>query len=231
MVDADGTQLGIYRKSHIPDGPGTPRSTTSAPATPASASGTHATVGWVSRSAGTTVVPRERSCDGVDGCRGAAVPDRHRQRAAGPDVGLERPLAAGDAGARRRQPDATRGGEPHRPRGRPDVLDHLLRLVVHRRQPPVPRSPRRVARAKPSSSPPSTGLRWRASAAPGASSVTVARPLRSAAQPRRAQRPPRDRRARAMTWRMPGEFEPHERTVMCWPSRHYMYARCSPTRR
>ena len=26
-----------------------------------------------------------------------------------------------------------------------------------------------------------------------------------------------------MTWRMPGEFEPHERTVMCWPSRHDMY--------
>ena len=26
-----------------------------------------------------------------------------------------------------------------------------------------------------------------------------------------------------MTWRMPGEFEPHERTVMCWPARSDMY--------
>ena len=55
-------------------------------------------------------------------------------RAARSDLGLERPLAARDAGPRRRQPDAARRRQPRRPRGRRDDRDHVLRLVVHRRR-------------------------------------------------------------------------------------------------
>ena len=58
MLDADGKPLGVYRKSHIPDGPAIWRSTTSGPATPASRSGRPASAGWASASAGTSGTPR-----------------------------------------------------------------------------------------------------------------------------------------------------------------------------
>ena len=80
------------------------------------------------------VVPRVGPLHGAARRRGAPLSDRDRERAARPVVGLVGALAAGDAGARRSEPDAARGGEPCRPRDRPDLRDHVLRLVVHRRR-------------------------------------------------------------------------------------------------
>ena len=94
------------------------------------------------------VVPRVGALHGAARRRGAPVSDGDRQRAARPGVGLVGALAAGDAGACRSEPDAARGGQSGRPRGRPDVRHHLLRLVVHRRQHRRRRSPRPVATAR-----------------------------------------------------------------------------------
>ena len=79
------------------------------------------------------VVPRDGPLDGAPRCRAAVLPDGHRQRTARSGVGLGRPLAAGDAGPRRRQPHAAGGGQPGGPRGGADDRDHVLRVVVHRR--------------------------------------------------------------------------------------------------
>ena len=54
IIDADGSVLGVYRKSHIPNDVATRRSSTSRPATPAFASGTRPTRRSVWRSAGTS---------------------------------------------------------------------------------------------------------------------------------------------------------------------------------
>lgn len=58
MFDADGSPLGVYRKSHIPDGPATRRSTTSTSATPRSRRGGRASARSAWRSAGTSGFPR-----------------------------------------------------------------------------------------------------------------------------------------------------------------------------
>ena len=54
ILDADGRNLGVYRKAHIPNGPGYRRRITSVPATPASRSGTRSTPALASASAGTS---------------------------------------------------------------------------------------------------------------------------------------------------------------------------------
>jgi N-carbamoylputrescine amidase len=61
VVDADGSLLGVYRKSHIPDGPATRRSSTSAPAIRASACGRRSTGPSASASAGTSGSPSRRA--------------------------------------------------------------------------------------------------------------------------------------------------------------------------
>ena len=134
IVDADGSVLGHYRKSHIPDGPGYTEKYYFSP-------GDTGFRVWDTRHGMIGVgicwdqwFPEIGSLDGAARRRGAVLPDGDRQRTARSDLGLERPLAACDAGTRRGEPDAGRRGEPHRTRGRPDVRDHVLRVVVHRRQ-------------------------------------------------------------------------------------------------
>ncbi len=58
MVDADGSALGVYRKSHIPDGRAMRRNSISAPAIPASRSGRRGSAGSASASAGISGSPR-----------------------------------------------------------------------------------------------------------------------------------------------------------------------------
>ena len=157
-----------------PTAPATPRSTTSAPATPASGSGATrtATIGvgicwdqWF---------PESARCDGAAGRRGAALPDGDRQRAARPDVGLERPLAAGDAGPCRREPDAGRRRQPHR--SRRSAGRARSRSTARRSSPttPAPRSPRPAATARPCSSRRSIATSCGRSARRGVCSATAA---------------------------------------------------------
>jgi N-carbamoylputrescine amidase len=80
------------------------------------------------------VVPGERSLDGAPRRRVADVSHGDRQRTTRSELGFERPLATGDAGPRRRQPDAAGGRQSGRARGGGDLRDHVLRVVVHRRQ-------------------------------------------------------------------------------------------------
>ena len=134
VVDADGTVLGTYRKSHIPDGPGYTEKYYFNP-------GDTGFRVWPTRLRHRRrrhllgpVVPGVGPLHGPARRRRAVLPDRHRQRAARSRLGLQRTLAAGDAGPRRRQPHAPRGGQPDRPRGRRDDRDHVLRVVVHRRR-------------------------------------------------------------------------------------------------
>lgn len=58
MLDADGEALGVYRKSHIPDGPGYQEKYYFRPATPASRSGARASAASASASAGTSGIPK-----------------------------------------------------------------------------------------------------------------------------------------------------------------------------
>ena len=84
MADADGEILGVYRKSHIPDGPGYQEKYYFRP-------GDTGFKVWKTQ-LGTTrrrhllgpVVPGGRARHGADGRRGAALSDRHRLGAARP---------------------------------------------------------------------------------------------------------------------------------------------------
>ena len=108
MIDADGSALGIYRKSHIPDGPGYTEKYYFNP-------GDTGFRVWPTRYGVVGVgicwdqwFPETARVHGADGRRRPALPDRDRQRATRPGLGLQRSLAAGDAGPRRRQPDPAR---------------------------------------------------------------------------------------------------------------------------
>jgi N-carbamoylputrescine amidase len=57
MIDADGSELGLYRKSHIPQGPGYREKYFSRPATPASRPGTPHSAGSAPASAGINGFP------------------------------------------------------------------------------------------------------------------------------------------------------------------------------
>ena len=104
MIDATGEQVGLYRKSHIPDGPGymekyyfTPGDTGfKAFATRSGTLGRCHLLG--------SVVPGNRACDGAARRRGAAVSNGDRQRAGGSRTDGHQPhVAARDAWPRCRQ--------------------------------------------------------------------------------------------------------------------------------
>ena len=149
IVDADGAVLGTYRKSHIPDGPGYTEKYYFNPGDTGFRvwRTQHAVVGvgicwdqWF---------PESARCMALLGADVLCYPDGDRLRAAGPGVGLQRALAAGDAGPRRRQPDAADRRQPHRvtSAGR----RRRSRSTARRSSPtpPATRSPRPAATARP----------------------------------------------------------------------------------
>ena len=112
IVDADGAVLGIYRKSHIPDGPGYTEKYYFNP-------GDTGFRVWPTRHATIGVAicwdqwfPESARAMALLGAEAAALPHGYRVRAARPDVGFVRALAAGDAGPRRREPHAAGRREP-----------------------------------------------------------------------------------------------------------------------
>ena len=107
MVDADGRVLGLYRKSHIPDGPGYQEKYLFH-ARRHRLQGLEDEVRHDRRGhlLG-PVVSGKRARDGADGRGGAVLSDRHRQRAAARAAGRQpRSLAPRDAGPCRREHDA-----------------------------------------------------------------------------------------------------------------------------
>ena len=121
-----GSRLGIYRKSHIPDGPGYQEKFYFSP-------GDTGFRVWDTRYGRLgvghllgPVVSGERAHHGAAGGGTAAVSDRHRQRAAaGAAGGFAAALAAHAAGACGRQPDAAGGQQPHRHRARAATIRRL----------------------------------------------------------------------------------------------------------
>ena len=119
VIDADGRNLGLYRKSHIPDGPGYQEKFYFNP-------GDTGFKVWrdplwrrsAPRSAGTSGSPRAPGPWRFMGAELLFYPDGHRQRAAGPDPQQQGALAAHHAGPCRGQRGAAGGLEPHRVRGR-----------------------------------------------------------------------------------------------------------------
>ena len=83
MVDADGSVLGVYRKSHIPDGPGYEEKYYFNPGDTGFKVWQHPLRHGRLRHLLGPVVPGDGALHGAAGRRGAAVPDRDRQRAAG----------------------------------------------------------------------------------------------------------------------------------------------------
>ncbi len=145
VVDADGAVLGSYRKSHIPEGPGYHEKFYFSP-------GDTGFKVFDTRYA----QPRRRDLlgsmvsgggagHGVDGRRHAALSDRHRLGAAGPEHRLERTLAANHARPCCGQHHAAGGVEPHRHRAGRKVHHDFLRFVVHRLARPAKKSPKRTA--------------------------------------------------------------------------------------
>ena len=134
VVDADGSTLGTYRKSHIPDGPGYTEKYYFSPGDTGFRvwDTAHGTIGvgicwdqWF---------PESARCMALLGAEVLLYPTAIGSEPPDPSWDSTGHLAARDAGTRRREPDAARRGQPGRPRGRPDLRDHVLRLVVHRRQ-------------------------------------------------------------------------------------------------
>ena len=116
VIDADGCNLGLYRKSHIPDGPGYQEKFYFNPGdTGFKAWKTrHATIGaavcwdqWFPEAARAMAAGRGNPI----------LPHSHRLRAPGREPRQHGPLAALHAGPRRRQPDAARCQQPRRPGG------------------------------------------------------------------------------------------------------------------
>ena len=112
MIDADGGLLGIYRKSHIPEGPGYHEKFYFSP-------GDTGFRVWPTRFGVIGVgicwdqwFPEAARCMALHGRGGAALPDGDRLRAAGRRPRLARSLAALHAGPRGRQPRAAGGLEP-----------------------------------------------------------------------------------------------------------------------
>ena len=131
IVDADGAVLGVYRKSHIPDGPGYEEKFYFRPGDTGFRvwQTKHGTVGvgicwdqWFPESARAMM---------LIGRGGPLLSDGHRQRAARAGPRHARSLAAGDDRPRGVERRPRRGREPHR---RPRRAA-LLRVVVHRRPP------------------------------------------------------------------------------------------------
>ena len=112
IIDADGAVLGVYRKSHIPDGPGYEEKFYFRPGD----TGLSRVADAVRRHRGRhllgPVVPRVGARDDAARRRGALLSHRHRQRAARPGPRHARPLAAGDGRSRRVERRAGRRREP-----------------------------------------------------------------------------------------------------------------------
>ena len=185
MVDDDGAVLGVYRKSHIPDGPGYSEKFYFNPG-----------------DTGFRVWPTRFGAIGVGICWDQWFPEAARAMALMGAEFLLYPTAIGSEPGRpgfrfhgalahhharpcRRQPDAGRGRQPHRNgNGRRQDAD-LLRLVLHRR------AVRRASRL---------GRKGRRSGADG-----ELRPCRDAQRPRRlgpVPRPPAGTLRRARDRRM-----------------------------
>ncbi len=95
IVDADGSILGVYRKSHIPDGPATPKSSISRRATQASRSGGPVMPRSASGSAGTNgfpnpLAPWRCSARKSSFIRRRSAPSRQHRRWTRPVIGKER---------------------------------------------------------------------------------------------------------------------------------------------
>ncbi|EYD72908.1 N-carbamoylputrescine amidase [Rubellimicrobium mesophilum DSM 19309] len=130
MADADGRVLGLYRKSHIPQGPGYEEKFYFSPGD----TGFRVWDTAVGR-IGIAICwdqwfPETARADGADGAGAAPLPLRHRQRARG--AGLRQPAALGDGHARPRggEPHAGGGVEPDRRGAAGRARGGLLRLVL-----------------------------------------------------------------------------------------------------
>ena len=149
IVDADGSLLGTYRKSHIPDGPGYTEKYYFNPGDTGFRvwRTEHGVVGvgicwdqWF---------PESARCMALMGAEVLCYPTAIGSEPPDPTWDSSGALAAGDARPRRRQPHAARRLQPRRVRTRCDDGDHVLRVVVHRRTPPARRLPRPAAMARP----------------------------------------------------------------------------------
>ena len=117
ILDADGSRLGVYRKSHIPNGPGYQEKNYFSP-------GDTGFKVWHTRYARHrrwnllgSVVSGGRARHGARGRRNPALSDGDRHRAAARAAGeLARSLAAHATGSRRRQSHAARRGQSLRAR-------------------------------------------------------------------------------------------------------------------
>ena len=101
MIDADGTALGTYRKSHIPDGPGYTEKYYFNPGDTGFRAWRHAARRGRHRHLLGPVVPRGRPLHGVGRGRGAPLPHRDRQRTARPHVRLQATTGSGSCRATR----------------------------------------------------------------------------------------------------------------------------------
>ncbi len=101
MADADGSLLGLYRKSHIPDGAGLPGEVLLPPRRHRLSGLGHAVRAAGRRHLLGPVVPGSGAGDDADGRRGAALSHRDRLGAARSDARHRPALAPRDAGPRR----------------------------------------------------------------------------------------------------------------------------------
>ena len=176
MIDADGAVLGLYRKSHIPDGPGYQEKYYWHPRR-YRLQGLEDEVRHLRRGhlLG-PVVSGSGADDGAAGGRGAVLSHRHRQRAAARSAHRQpRSLAAGDAGPCRRQPDAGDRRQPHRHGKGRCRRDHvsMVRPLSQTRAAALLPSLAAAGRALPRRG--SIWMNWRVCAPPGACSATGAR--------------------------------------------------------
>ena len=154
ILDADGSNLGVYRKAHIPNGPGYQEKNYFSP-------GDTGFKVWDTRYARIGVAicwdqwfPEMRARDGAQGRGAAVLSDRHRQRAAAGAAGeFARSLAAHAAGPRRREPDAGRSSPiASAPSARcriPTSSTSVSTAPASSPTPPAPRWPRRTRNTRP----------------------------------------------------------------------------------
>ena len=116
MVDADGEILGVYRKSHIPDGPGYQEKYYFRPGDTGFKAWNDAARHDRRRHLLGPVVSRSARARWRCGRRGAVLSDRDRLRAGRHGARHARAVAARDAGPRGLERRAGRRRQPHRPR-------------------------------------------------------------------------------------------------------------------
>ena len=134
VLDADGRTLGIYRKSHIPDGPGYQEKFYFKPGNTGFRAFAHEARHDRRGDLLGPVVSRSGARDDARRRRRAALSDRDRQRARGARARFSRLVAARDDRPRGRERGRRGRRESHRRRGRRDVLRQLVRVRRTRRQ-------------------------------------------------------------------------------------------------